>query len=180
MNPIGMFAGNAVNSIINKAFPGLGGQAMGGVAKGLVGFFSGDMFTAAGGAMQAFKGLAGGVGNLLGGGMANAMGGSRFPMMPGMGGSPFGGIGMGFPGRGAVTTTNPQLQGAASALNQMSGLRNNMKSIMNNKNMSPEQKQMAMMDLQQQMQSVQQMLQMLSNISKQQHSTAMAIIGNMR
>ncbi len=178
MNPIGMFAGNAVNSIINRAFPGLGGQMLGGVAKGLVGFVSGDLFSAFNGAMQAFGGIAGGIGNLLGGsGIGGALGGGRFPMMPGMNSGIMGGIGMGLPGR--VTTSNPQLQSAASALSQMQGLRGRMKNIMNS-NMSPEQKQMAMMELQQQMQLVQQMLQMLSNISKQQHSTAMAIIGNMR
>lgn len=46
--------------------------------------------------------------------------------------------------------------------------------------LTPEDKQSKMMDLQQQVATIQQTLQTLSNISKSQHQTAMAIIGNLR
>lgn len=83
-----------------------------------------------------------------------------------------------FPAPGASASGDSGLAAAGSALGQMGQIRNQMNAIQNS-NMSPEQKQHAMMQLQQKMQSVTQILQMISKIMQNQHSVAMAIIGNL-
>lgn len=136
------------------------------------------------GMMQTFQSLAGGQQNTMlnPGNMINQQGGMfpQMPQMPGMGGmSPLpGSVGVN-PGMFGMGNDNG-LGGVGSALGQMKNLRNSMQGLMANKNMSPEDKQMAMMQLQQQMQTIQQLLQMMSNIMKNQHQTAMAVIGNLR
>ena len=146
--------GKLVSNIAQKAFPGAGGQLIGGVAGGIASFATGDIFGAVNGALQAFKGLAGGVANLAGGGR----------LAPPAGGAPFGSTG------GAISN---------AAAGGPGGFTAQMKAVMNNPNMSPEQKKMAMLDLQEKKDMFDQMIQTLTSMQKRSHDTNMAIIRNL-
>lgn len=181
------FVKSAVSSVAKNTVGRVVNSVTQGVKKTFSNVAKGDVFGAFNSALGIFGNLAGGLNPMQGMGLLS---GGNFPQLPGMN-NPMGQSAMGRPVMGAIVcgiparkpalrTSDPSLQGAAKALTGMRDLREDMNNLIANKNMSSEEKRLRLMECQQQMQSMQQLLQLVTNMSKTQHQTSMAIIGNIR